>query len=196
MRFIFDQRGCPIDAQGRPFNVKGASLKDLETYLWTFDSYQRAEALWFAMVVAPSGEQALRLFLDCGNMCDAPWRWRSGLAGVLRSACAKAHMSHLLEPDARVFFDALPPLVPVWRGCEGGRERGISWTTERRVAEQFARGKRCINKVPTLVRAEIPKQHIFAGFVSRQEHEIAVDYRRLRKLSRETFDTAQPCNAV
>jgi hypothetical protein len=38
------------------------------------------------------------------------------------------------------------------------------------------------NRYPTLARAEIPKQHIFGGFLGRQESELPLDPRRLRKL--------------
>jgi hypothetical protein len=104
------------------------------------------------------------------------------ISSTLRKACAESTLLDLLSPAERAFYSALPSLIPVWRGCEGGRERGISWTTDRSVAEQFAWGKRCKNSQPTLVRAEIPKQHIFAVFVDRQESELAIDYRRLRRL--------------
>jgi hypothetical protein len=63
----------------------------------------------------------------------------------------------------------------------------MSWTTDRSVAEGFAKGKRCVNRAPTLVRAEIPKIHIFAVFCDRSEHEIVLDYKRLRKLQRLPF---------
>jgi hypothetical protein len=88
----------------------------------------------------------------------------------------------LLDEAEHTFYVGLPHLVPVWRGCERGRERGLSWTTDRAVAEGFALGRRCVNKYPTLVRAEIPKQHIFGVFVSRRESEIALDPRRVRKV--------------
>jgi hypothetical protein len=73
-------------------------------------------------------------------------------------------------------------IEPVYRGCERGRERGLHWTTDRAVAEKFAGGRRCINPHPTLVQALIPKRHILAVFVNREENEIVVDPRRLRKL--------------
>ena len=136
------------------------------------------------MMATPTA--ALQLFLDWGNMCDAPWPWRAVIARELRAACAKVQLIDLLGPDEQAFFDVLPASVPVWRGCQESRERGISWTTERQVAEQFAWGKRCINSRPTLVYAEIPKQHVFAVFMSRQECEIALDYRRLRKFKKAT----------
>ncbi len=87
---------------------------------------------------------------------------------------------------ANFVFSAPPP--PRWSrsgaAARGGRARGLHWTTDRTVAEGFAQGKRCIKPNPTLVHAEIPKQHIFAVLVDRQEHEIVLDLPRLRKLGR------------
>jgi hypothetical protein len=48
-----------------------------------------------------------------------------------------------------------------------------------------ATGKRCINRHPTLVSACIPKEHVFAVFIDREEHEIVADYRRLRRVKIE-----------
>jgi hypothetical protein len=107
--------------------------------------YARTRALWLAMASAPIPEASVRLFLKWGNMCDAPWQWRAAFAGNLRWACGKIRLVDLLDPNNRAFFEALPLLVTVWRGCEAGRERGISWTTNREIASQFARGKRCTN---------------------------------------------------
>jgi hypothetical protein len=52
---------------------------------------------------------------------------------------------------------------------ENARERGLSWTTDRVVAEKFARGQRCINSHPTLARGPDSKQHIFAVFLDRKK---------------------------
>jgi hypothetical protein len=115
-------------------------------------------------------------------MCDAPWPYRSLIAETLRRAL-KVKLIDFLEPEERAWFSALPDAVPVWRGCQYGRERGLYWTTDRAVAEGFAQGKRCINQIPILVRAEIRKEHIFAVFLGRKESEIVVDPRRLRKIA-------------
>jgi hypothetical protein len=64
----------------------------------------------------------------------------------------------------------------------------LYWTTDRAVAEGFAIGKRYRNRVPTLVHAEIPKPHIFAVFVNREERDIVLNPRRLRKLSAAPLD--------
>jgi hypothetical protein len=115
--------------------------------------------------------------------CD----YRLHLAYELRDAINKVMLIELLEPSERACYSALPHLVPVWRGCERGRVRGLSWTSDRMVAEGFALGKRCRNAHPTLIHAEIPKQHIFGVFLDRKESELALDPRRLRKIRQEKF---------
>jgi hypothetical protein len=71
---------------------------------------------------------------------------------------------------ARSFYDSLPEIVTVWRGCERGRERGLFWTTNRMTARRFAGN----NAQPTLVKARIPKHHILAVFVDNEEDEIVL----------------------
>jgi hypothetical protein len=163
--------------------LKGLTFSAAQQQLLEFDSYDRTIALPFVLHRAPTLAERLKVFLDWWHLCDAPWGVRSDLARLLRSACSEVRVADLLSPDARSFYEGLPALVPVWRGCERGRERGLSWTTDRIVAERFATGQRCINQKPTLVLAEIPKPHIFAVFVDRSENEVVLDYKRLRKLN-------------
>lgn len=181
---------CQCDGLGRKIDWRylgtAASLGEVSSYLGTFDSYARTEAMTYLMI-ASSLRRALEIFLDSGNMCDAPWPYRSHLAAKLRDAIDKVALIDLLEPPERAFYSALPYLVPVWRGCERGRVRGLSWTTVRMVAEGFAWGKRCRNAHPTIIQAEIPKRHIFGVFLTRKESELALDPRRLRKIRQEKF---------
>ena len=166
--------------------VREAPLDEVSKYLGSFDSYARTRAMTLLMV-ASTAQRCLQIFLEWGNMCDAPWLCHSNLAVALRRALAQLPLIELLEAAERTFYVGLPDLAPVWRGCERGRERGLSWTTDRAIAEGFAVGKRCANRYPTLARAEIPKQHIFGVFLSRQESEVALDPRRLRKLRKESL---------
>jgi hypothetical protein len=181
--FHYDGLGRKIDWKHL---VKEAPLDEVSNYLSSFDSYQRTEAMTWVMMVS-CAQRCVQIFLEWGNMCDAPWPYRSYLADALRRALDEVTLIKLLNTAERAaehsFFVGLPDLAPVWRGCERGRERGLSWTTDRAIAEGFAQGKRCVNKYPTLVRAEIPKQHIFGVFVKRDESEIALDPRRIRRLS-------------
>ena len=150
--------------------------------LLQFDSYERPAALALVLARAPTAADCLRVFLEWGCVCDAPWWNRSLIADFLRRACVETELVDVLGPDALFFYSDLPDSILIWRGCERGRERGLSWTTDRAIAEGFAIGRRTTNERPTLVRAEIPKKHIFAVFIERQESEVIVDPRRLRKV--------------
>jgi hypothetical protein len=166
--------------------AREGSLEEVLSYLLKFDSYARTEPMMYMMMFAPP-RHCLQIFLEMGNDCDAPWPYRSEIAKALRCSIAQVALIELLEPGARDFYMALPDPVQIWRGCERGRERGLHWTLRRALAEAFAHGKRCRNANPTLVSAEIPKQHIFGVFVSRNEDEVVVDHRRLRKLRELTI---------
>jgi hypothetical protein len=124
----------------------------------------------------------LALFLYHWTRCDAPWCWRTYLAEELRSTLQHVALTDVLGADEREWFTALPDDITIYRGCERGRERGLSWTTDINIASGFAKGKRCINRVPTLMTAIIPKRHVFGVFLERKESELAVDPRRLRRL--------------
>ena len=155
--------------------------------LTIFGSYERTEAMVHVMLRAPTPAERMAVFLDWGNSCDAPWVWKSVIADMLRRSCSAITLADALPLDAQNFYDSPPDLISIYRGCERGRERGLHWTTDKAVAEEFAAGKRCVNPRPTLAQAQIPKQHVFAVFVDRQEHEIVLDPRRLRKLSVQSF---------
>jgi hypothetical protein len=115
----------------------------------------------FASIIKSSApRQGIGSFVLTGMLSGFPWSIRQ---------------SGRLTSDARSLFEGLPALVPVWRGCGQGRARGMSWTTDRKVAKRFAIGQRHMNTTPTLVSAKIPRQHIFGVFVDRNEKEIVLN---------------------
>lgn len=146
-------------------------------------SYARPAQLVQEMLGAPAPAEAVRLFLEWGSLCDAPWPYRSDFAGILRDALRHVRLADVLPPADREWFLALDPVTTVYRGCQSGRERGLSWTADLKVATGFAVGRRCINAQPKLVTAQIPKEHVFAVFLDRSESEIVLDPRRLRRLT-------------
>jgi hypothetical protein len=164
-------------------------MEEVDDYLERFNSYGRAEAICLLMRASPP-RRCLEIYLAWGNTCDDPWLYRSDLAKPLRRALAEVALPEVLGPDELSFYTQLPEWVPIWRGCERRRERGLSWTNDRAVAQQFARGMRCVNGYPTLASAEIHKQHIFAVFLDRDESELVVDPRQLRKLRAEPHGVA------
>ena len=92
-----------------------------------------------------------------------------------------------MPPEIRTAYDALPDLIEVWRGTDRKRVRNFSWTTKPEKAEFFAvhrRGMPFPN--PVIAHAFIPKEHVFYADNGRNEAEVVLDPRRLRKLTIES----------
>ena len=124
-------------------------------------------------------------FMDAWSRCDATWHVSSRLLQVLR---ALEPAVPFFSPAQRAFFDALPDQVAVFRGCSRPRLRGLAWTTDRTVAEGFARGHRNIPVPgPVVASAIIPKEHIFFVTNDRSEKEVVLNPRRLRRLVSEPY---------
>jgi hypothetical protein len=158
------------------------TLSPTEERLMHCNSYERTRVLAFEMLEEPSPAKRVLLFHDYFNCCDAPWPYCGYLARFLREALQHVRLADVLPSPEREWLASLGPLVQVHRGCERGLERGLSWTTSVRVATGFAIGKRCRNPNPTLMTAVIPKEHIFGLSLARNENEVVVDPRRLRRL--------------
>src|SRR3954469_20892705 len=95
---------------------------------------------------------------------------------------AKPSMNFLSSAQ-RKLFEPLPRQVQVFRGCSAHRVRSVAWTTNQAVAEGFARGHRGLQvPEPVVATAVIPKEHIFFVTNDRNENEIVLNPRRLRKL--------------
>ena len=123
-------------------------------------------------------------FLDAWPNCDDTWPWQKHLLEVLGWFGLEWPGSEFLEPDAHAFFDFLPDPVTIFRGCSRPRVRGVSWTTDKAVAEAFACGHRGIRVPdPVLAEALVPKEAVFAAFVGREESELVIDPRRARHIT-------------
>ena len=124
-------------------------------------------------------------FMDSWCVCDATWLYR---ARILQAMSAAKPALPFLASAERQFFEALPPQVQVFRGCSAPRVRAVAWTTDRAVAEDFARGHRGIRVPdPVVASAIIPKKHIFFVTDEREEKEIVLNPRRLRNIVVEPF---------
>jgi hypothetical protein len=113
--------------------------------------------------------------------CDDTWRSRTEVLALCRShGIGTAY----LEGECKEFFDALPESFTVYRGTQLGRVRGLSWTTDRLVAEGYAKGHRQIAVPNSAVYMAIAmKAHIFIVSTSRGESEVIVNPPRLRAVS-------------
>lgn len=131
----------------------------------------------------------LRVFCERWSGCDDTWAHRSELLRRLR---ATRPLRHFADDRSKKFFDDLPDLIEVFRGCSLERARGLSWTTSHTAASNFARGHRSI-AVPNAVIAHalIPKALIFTVFTDREEEEVVLDPRRLRRFTHDPYRHVQ-----
>lgn len=148
------------------------------------NSTNRMEVLSAILSLSPR-EVAHELFPRAYSGCDDTWYYRRDLLIDLRN---QVRPGVPLGEGAEEFLRDLPNPLTVYRGCHSTRVRGLSWTTDCKVAEGFARGHRGI-RVPDAVvaSAQIPKEAIFMVCLGRQESEVVLDPRRLRRLVVEPF---------
>jgi hypothetical protein len=120
------------------------------------------------------------LFLEYWSDCE------SNLAhGWLRDALEYAFMHEAahryLDPEDKRFFRSLPDRVTIYRGvARPGRHIGISWTTDRQVAEWFAGRHTLGGGVPTLLSGHVYKRNIIAAIAGRGEREVIALPRHVR----------------
>ena len=155
----------------------GAAVEAISKRVMFCDSHERLGVMLMQLDVAPR-EIFWPVFCDHWSHCDDTWRLRIPLLSFLRM-----HAPPILSADEQKIFNALPERVRVFRGCPRERTMGLSWTTERHVAERFAHGHRGI-RVPDPVVATglIAKADIFIINSDRKEHEVLLDPDRLQEL--------------
>jgi hypothetical protein len=106
------------------------------------------------------------------NPCSA----RCPLLSTMRRCAAQISAVEFMSPSDRTFYEELPNPVPVFRDCGRRRVRGLPWTTDRKIAEFFARGGRFPPpRDPVIASAKIAKAGLFIVSVSRQESEVVLD---------------------
>lgn len=125
------------------------------------------------------------LWTDCENIWQNRITWEEIFERKNR---------HLIfSPENQSAFDALPDIVCIWRG-HSGSQFGMSWTTDKAVAEKFARrfGQPSKKLGAKVTEGECYKKDILAFFTDRDESEVVVlpenveikgTYNAMRKMS-------------
>ena len=147
------------------------------------NSHERAGVMVSMLYLEPP-EIFWPVFMDTWPICDDSWYYSGIVLGMMRDH--KPALEYM-PPEIRAAYDALPDLVEVWRGTDRKRVRNFSWTMKSEKAEFFAvhrRGAPFPN--PVVAHAFIPKEHVFYADNGRNEAEVVLDPRRLRKLTVES----------
>jgi hypothetical protein len=117
--------------------------KEIWSELARYDSHERAYPLLQALKGQPPNV-FWPVFLENWSSCDGIAKWRPHYLKLLTDMAARAPAYKFQSQSDREFYDSLPDLVTVYRGCGASRVRSLSWTTEKSTAEEFARGHRVI----------------------------------------------------
>ena len=92
----------------------------------------------------------------------------------------KADKKFLMNESDYKKFLALPDVITVYRGVKAtGKTKALSWTTELETAHWFASRFKDDGYV---CKAEIKKEDVFAYFNDREEHEVIVNYKKLKNI--------------
>jgi len=113
----------------------------VDIYLGLFSSEERIGVL-MTESCSEHDEIFWPVFLQYWSMCDDTWLWRSILLEELKVRTSRAPAILYLDDGDRAFYDSLPDVIRVYRGCSRPRVRGLAWTTNREVAVGFALGHR------------------------------------------------------
>jgi hypothetical protein len=91
----------------------------------------------------------------------------------------KSERKYLMDNMERAYYKKLPNIVTIYRGCnkleyeDDDNFLGLSWTTERKVAEFFAfRNRGCNINDGRVYSVNISKLEISAIFLDRHEYEV------------------------
>jgi hypothetical protein len=136
-------------------------IEQLGSYLFLFSSEERIGALYFATAGEPL-EIFWPVFLRWWKACDDTWSWRSVILDTLKQRTTQAPASKYYGDEDHALNGQLPDMVRVYRGCSRPRVRGLSWTLDRKIAEGFAYGHRCMpTALPVIAEAIVPQAAIF-----------------------------------
>ena len=178
-----------VNLAGRVNMLTVFEIQDRLLGPYSGESEHRAPIFIQLLDGATNHEEFWRIFQTGWSALDATWQYRTELKRLLDrrpSAC------NYFDKSDKASYDRLPELVTVYRGCSFPKIRALSWTTDRSIAEDFARGHRRI-AVPLAVvaQATIPKEAVYTVATGRSESEVVVNWRRLRQVSFTPFEMVQ-----
>ena len=159
-------------------------IKNAINKLRMASSGKRLECFLFnCSEVHVEGRDFWPVFTEMWSCCDSTWENRNAVLKLLRKH-AKTREACDRREDENAFYNELPERITVYRGCSKMRQRGLAWTTDRGVAEGFAKGHRQIEvPEPVVIKCDVPKSVVLATFAyDRQENEVLLDYLRLPRI--------------
>jgi len=168
--------------------LSDAEIKDRLWGPYSGGSDVRAYVLTDMLFRAETDDEFWRIFQFGWPTSDNTWYCRRDIKMLLDE---REPAGPFLKGADKEFYDSLPDLVTVYRGCSSSRVRGLAWTTDLDIARRFARGHRQIDvPSPVVATANVPKEAIYTVTTDRNEFEVVLNWRRLRNLKTEPYGSA------
>lgn len=138
-----------INLHERPYRIEAFS--DVEEYMTNGEYWSLLAEVW----------------TDSENIRQNPEEWEYHLLS------GRPSIKSMMSEEEAEELDSLPDVITLYQGHTDIRDDGWSWTTDRGIAEWFARRFAMLEKAaPMLTTAEVNKSDIHAYLTRRGEKEI------------------------
>lgn len=161
--------------------------KEIWTSLAFYGSHERAEPLLNVLEGLPI-DLFWTVFNQNWQTCDATLGFGAKFAAMLVERNKEGRFIKHCSPEVVAWYNQLSDPVRVYRGASILALRGPSWTTDRQVAYEFARGHRGLAVyMPMVATGQISKRSVLAAFL--HEHELVVRPMLVKNLEMEILFT-------
>lgn len=145
-----------------------ATPEAADAYLRTFtDSFSCMGAI-VALRDVLGGTDWLRVLGRYWSRCDNIREYRDDLQLILGTG----QVPEMMTTEELEFYQSLPSIVTIYRGCSFQLRDGASWSVDRNVANSFPFLNRYRVADPVLITATVRKNNIVAIKLDRDEVEV------------------------
>ncbi len=118
----------------------------------------------------------IRFMKQAWPACDDLYDYQASIRWASASLGYPEDFLEVLDADEKAWIESCGEPFQIYRGCAEDRIDGLSWTTDRTIAESFAVGHRGISVLsPVIVSAKCSLENILFVTNDREEYEVVVD---------------------
>lgn len=160
-------------------------VEQIGEYLSLFGPRERIHQLWQLVPGEPT-DVFWPVVLSNWQISNASRALESVILETFRQRATESPASKFMSAADCEFFERLANPVPVFRGCSKRNIRGMAWTTDKGVAEFFAREGRFSRPYnPVIASAVVEKAQVFFILTDREESRVILDPYRVKRLRLE-----------
>lgn len=150
-------------------------------YVWLHERPYRPHALIEVAALLPTAESA-KLIGDVYRETENFFQYRCLWLALWSTLSRRKALRFTMAADEFERLQSLPETVVIYRGCTSQNRSGLSWTLCQEKATWFAR-RFPSSLRPLVLTASVPRDHIYALFLARDEQEVVVPPNALSHIS-------------